>query len=90
MVAFALDAEIKKASTGKNSFQTLLRAMYEQFGVTGNPYTFEDVVQLANQAAGKELSPFFNSYVQGTKIIRLSEYVTIKENGGGHRPANVP
>jgi predicted metalloprotease with PDZ domain len=90
MAAFALDAEIKNASKGKNSFQTLLRAMYQQFGVTGNPYTFEDVVQLANQAAGKELSPFFNSYVKRTKIIRLSEYVTTNKNGGGQRLGNVP
>jgi predicted metalloprotease with PDZ domain len=89
MAAFALDAEIKKASRGKNSFQTLLRAMYQQFGVTGNSYTLGDVVQLASQAAGKNLSPFFNSYVQGIKIIRLSEYIT-NENGGGQRPGNVP
>ena len=71
MAALALDAEIRKASADKNNFQTLLRSMYQRFGVTGKPYTFEDVVQLANQAAGKDLSPFFNGYVKGSGVIEL-------------------
>ena len=75
LVAIALDAEINKATSGTNNFPTMMRKMYQQYGVTAKPYTIEDVVQLASQEAGVDLSPFFNSYVKGTRIIHIVDFL---------------
>ena len=75
LVAVALESEINKATSGKNNFQTMIRKLYQQYGVTAKPYSFENVVQLASQEAGVNLSPFFNSYVKGTRIIHLVDFL---------------
>ncbi|HXB39404.1 MAG TPA: M61 family peptidase, partial [Bacteroidia bacterium] len=65
LVAFMLDVLIAKNSKHKNSLQTVLKNLYDQFYKKNNGYTEEDFTKLCSEAAGIDLCDFFNKYVYG-------------------------
>ena len=83
VVAAALDAQISNATSGKHSLQTMIRTMYQQYGMPSKRYTIDDVILLASQEAGVDLSSFFSNYVRGTKIIDLSSFVPMPNRSSG-------
>ncbi len=71
VVAFLLDVEIRKASSGAKSLDHLMRALYEKYaGETG--YTPEEFRALASEIAGTDLSEFFAMAIDSTTELDYS------------------
>ncbi len=49
--------------------------MYQEFGLTENVFTINDVIRIVSQIAGEDFGPFFNKYVTGTERLPLEEYL---------------
>jgi predicted metalloprotease with PDZ domain len=52
-----------------------MKAMYQEFGLTGNTYSVEDVARTSSSVAGADLSWFFDAYVEGVAELPLQEYL---------------
>jgi predicted metalloprotease with PDZ domain len=76
LIALILDWKIRRHSEGKESLDDLMRAMYQRFGpLTQEHYTNEDILQIASELTGENLSNFYLKYVLGTDELPLAEYL---------------
>jgi len=75
LVALGLDIEIRKATGNQKSLDDLFTGLYEEFGKTNKHYELTDIITIANRISGKNLKPFFDDYVTGTKRIPVTEYL---------------
>ena len=75
LITFMLDVEIRKGSNGKHSFDDVLKSFYVDFYKQGNGITESDYKRVTEQFAGKELTDFFDAYVNGSEDFtnRLTE-----------------
>jgi predicted metalloprotease with PDZ domain len=65
MIAFMLDILIMKHSSNKNSLQTVMKTLYDNFYKKQKGYTEQDFTDACSSAAGKDLQDFFTKYVYG-------------------------
>ena len=68
-VALCLDVEIQNATRGRRSLVDFMRAMYDKFGLSNSPYSYNDLVETASVVSGKDESEFFRNYVEGTEML---------------------
>jgi predicted metalloprotease with PDZ domain len=74
VIAFLLDAKIRKATGGGKSLDDVMRAAYQKYsGPKG--YTPEEFRAVAEQVAGTNLKPFWQSVVEGTTELDYSEAI---------------
>ena len=72
VVAFLLDARIRKATDGKKSLDDVMRLAYERYsGPTG--YTAEQFQATAAEVAGADLSAFFHKALRTTDELDYDE-----------------
>jgi predicted metalloprotease with PDZ domain len=72
VIAFLVDAKIRKATNGAKSLDDVMRAAYQKFsGAKG--YTEDEFRAVAEQVGGVNLKPFFEAAVRGTKELDYSE-----------------
>jgi len=64
---FMLDVEIRKGSNGKYSFDTVLRAFYDEYYKEGKGISEGDYKAEIEKYAGKDLSAFFSKYINGAE-----------------------
>jgi predicted metalloprotease with PDZ domain len=70
-----LDLWIRQQTSNARSLDDMMRAMNEQFGITGKPYRdHEDLELVCSQTAGTSCKKFFDGYVSGTKPFPYDEY----------------
>ena len=69
IVNFLLDVEIRKASGGAKSLDSVMRHLYDEFAKKGKNFTPEDYQKASEMMAGKSLEEFFDKYVRGTEEI---------------------
>ena len=74
-VAFCLDLLIRDATQNRKSLVDFMRSMYEKFGLTAKKYRYEDLVIAAGETAGRDVSGFFKSYVEGKESLPVLEYL---------------
>jgi predicted metalloprotease with PDZ domain len=67
LLAFALDAQIRKHSDNQHSLDDVMRRLYEDFGLKNRGYMADDYKMLAEVAAGTSFDDFFADYVFGTR-----------------------
>ena len=72
IVNFMLDVEIRSASGGAKSLDSVMRYLYDEFAKKGRNYTPEDYQKVSEMMAGRSLEEFFNKYVRGTEEIDYS------------------
>jgi len=80
LVAFALDVELREGSDMQLGFEDFVQRMYHDFNsdpfAAGKAsYTYEDVVRIASELAGKNLQPFFDDYVKGAGVLPIGDYL---------------
>ncbi|GGO70371.1 M61 family metallopeptidase [Bowmanella pacifica] len=73
MVALWMDLTIRLQSQGKHSLDDLMRALWSQFGQTGQGTTEQDFITLLNTFCGHDQSTAF------TKILHSSERLSLDE-----------
>ncbi len=72
VIAFLLDAKIRKATNGTRSLDDVMRTAYQKFsGPKG--YTPEQFRAVAEQAAGTSLKTFWDSAVESTSEVDYTE-----------------
>lgn len=72
VVAFLLDAKIRKATDGAKSLDDVMRAAYPRYsGATG--FTAEEFEGLASEVAGTDLSAFFDQAIRTTDELDYAE-----------------
>ena len=76
LIAAALDLQIRKLTKNRNNLDDVMKQMYQEFGLTGNKYTMDDVIRIVSQIADEDFQPFFKKYVSGTERLPLTEYFT--------------
>ena len=64
VVAFLLDAKIRKLTDGEKSLDDVMRKMYESFSKSG--FTSKDFRKTASEIAGEDLSDWFTSTIDST------------------------
>jgi len=72
IAGLAMDVELRKASKGKVSLDTLLNAMYKEFGHKGKQYDQADIVRIGKAISGVDLDPLLNNIVATSKAPDLA------------------
>jgi predicted metalloprotease with PDZ domain len=76
VVAFLLDARIRKATNGAKSLDDVLRAAYGKYsGARG--FTPDEFQQVAEQVAGMSLASFWATAIEGTSELDYSEALDV-------------
>jgi len=65
IISFMLDVLIMKHSANKNSLQTVMKNLYDNFYKKQKGYTEQDFTDACSAAAGTDLQEFFTKYVYG-------------------------
>ena len=74
LIAAALDLQIRSLTENQRSLDDVMKQMYRKFGLTGVPYTMNDVIRIVSRMTGADFKPFFRKYVTGTEQLPLAEY----------------
>ncbi len=75
VVAFLLDARIRKLTAGKHSLDDVMRKMFQQFSESG--FTPSDFRQTASEVAGEDLSDWFRSAVDSTDELNFEDIIAL-------------
>lgn len=68
-IALALDIQTRRATHDLKGVIDILRAMYDKYGKTHTPYSYQDIRAAASQVSGTDMNPFFSNCVSGTGIL---------------------
>lgn len=72
----ALDMLIREHTQNRKSMDNVIRYLYTNFGLENNAYTTDDVRRAVNTISGKNLTWFFESYIEGSKPIPIGKYLS--------------
>lgn len=76
VVAWLLDAKIRKATRNAKSLDDVMRLAYERYaGERG--YTSKEFQAVASEVAGADLSPFFHDALETTRELDFSEALAV-------------
>ncbi len=80
LIAFALDIELRESTELKVGFEDFFKRMYREFNsdfyaAERTKYGYRDVVRIASELAGKDLSGLFERYVSGSDAIPMEIYM---------------
>jgi predicted metalloprotease with PDZ domain len=65
MVALCLDLTLRAESANRHSLDDVMRLMWQRYGETGKTYSYGDLIKVVTDAAGHDMTPFFEQYVAG-------------------------
>jgi predicted metalloprotease with PDZ domain len=66
-VALCLDLMLRSESHGRQSLDSVMRKLWERYGLTAQPLTYVDVVNTVGDVMGHDMTQFFQDYVGGTQ-----------------------
>ncbi|MGD0249611.1 MAG: PDZ domain-containing protein [Thermoplasmata archaeon] len=89
LVSMCLDLEIRHRTETRASLETVLRALWTDYGRTGRGLAEDELLAVANRATGLDLAPFFARYVQGTDEIDLNAFAQYAGLSFGPKPKPV-
>ncbi|MBW4563229.1 MAG: M61 family metallopeptidase [Mojavia pulchra JT2-VF2] len=75
LVSLLLDLLIRAQHNNRRSLDDVMRKMWQQFGQAEIGYTSEQLQAVIESIAGRDLSDFFKSYIDGTEELPLNEYL---------------
>jgi predicted metalloprotease with PDZ domain len=75
VVAFLLDAKIRKLTDGRKSLDDVMRQMFAEFAESG--YTTDDFRKTANRVAGDDLTAWFKRAIDQTDELDFSDLEAI-------------
>ncbi|MGL5080552.1 MAG: M61 family metallopeptidase [Microcoleaceae cyanobacterium] len=75
LVAWLLDLQIRAQSDNQRSLDQVMEQMWQRFGQTEIGYTPEELQAVVESVAGRNLSDFFQSYIEGTEELPYDHYL---------------
>ena len=69
--AFCLDGLVQEASGNARALDDVMRSLHERFALLDHPFSREDFVSVASQAAGTSLADFFARHIAGVEPLPL-------------------
>ena len=75
LIGAVLDLQIRSLTENRSSLDDVMKQMYREFGLTGIPYTMNDVIRIVSRMTGENFKPFFSKYVTGTEQLPLEAYL---------------
>lgn len=75
MISFLLDLLIRERQGNERSLDDVMRYMWENFGKAEIGFTSEELQGAIELVAGKDLSDFFASYIDGVEELPFDEYL---------------
>jgi hypothetical protein len=83
IVAYLLDREIKKVTSGKKSLDHVLKVLYKTYGSFKKPDITDEVIEATvSKVAGKDLSYFFNTYIHNTGKLEMDNLFSDNDEDG--------
>jgi predicted metalloprotease with PDZ domain len=77
LVSLLLDLDIRRRTENRVSLDSLIRAMYEAFPVTGPGYTTADLIQTLNRLTDSKFEEFFLLYIDGTSRYPFEDFLDV-------------
>ena len=77
MVAFALDVSIREATNNKRGMDDYLAAVFDEYGDGKSRYGLPDLIRIASEVAGKDMTWLFDEYVTGMGMYDLGRYAEV-------------
>jgi len=78
-VALVLDTDIRQKTNGKKSLDDLMRWIYSNYHRDDALYDLEDIKKGLKEITNFDYTDFINSYVSGTTIIPISDYLPLSD-----------
>jgi predicted metalloprotease with PDZ domain len=69
IVAFMLDIFIRRDTKNKESLDTVMRELYDEYAKKGRGYTEQDYLEIISRRAGQDYEDFFIQYIWGLEDI---------------------
>lgn len=66
LLAFVLDAAIRKATNNKSGIEEVMKRLYYNFALKNKGYTEKDFIEILENTCGESFKDFFRDYVHGT------------------------
>ena len=73
-IALFLDLIIRKNSKGQQSFDDVMREMWQRFGVDEIGYTEEELKGVIEEIAGEDLTQFWDLYLNNINELPFNEF----------------
>ena len=86
LVSMCLDLEIRARTEVRASLETVMRAIWNDYGKTGRRVGEDELLPIANRATGLDLGPFFARYVAGTDEIDFDAFARLAGLAFGPKP----
>ncbi len=74
-LALALDLDIRQRTHHQKSLDTVMRALYQEYGNTRKSYTMSSLLKTIKRATGFDYTELFKQYVEGTARLPLEPYL---------------
>jgi predicted metalloprotease with PDZ domain len=76
VASLCIDALIGRYTHGARDIDDLFRVLLERHGLNARPYTPSDLMNAASEAAGYDLSPFFQTYIYSPNPLPVQDCLT--------------
>lgn len=77
LVSLLLDMELRGATNNEVPLDTVMKAMYQRFPLSGSGFTPEDLVAVIEELSGTDFDPFFAAYVRGTAELDYAKALAV-------------
>ena len=74
LVSLLLDLKIRKNTHNKNSFDDVMKIMWDKFGKKEIGFTPNQLKEVIEKVAEADLTDFFNRYLDGTEDLPFNDY----------------
>ncbi len=75
LLALGLDLSLREKTQGKISLDTVMQALWQNYGQTGRGVGDNDIRRIAEELSGLNLKRFFADYVDGTVELPLKKWL---------------
>jgi predicted metalloprotease with PDZ domain len=74
LVAFALDVSIREATKNERGMDDYLAAVFAEYGDGKSQYGLPDLIRIASEVAGQDMTWLFDEYVTGVEMFELDGF----------------